>query len=911
MKKTLTQISRFCRPVVGETFRNQIKSWAFAFLAVAACLSGTSARAQWVVNYDFNWTNNVTYASTGVLGTGSYWNGFSVPATFAYPAITYTNSAGISDDGVTNRGVVLTISTYTSYGSSGVNSLLDDWFTAYSWDPARPFSLTNLPAGLYNLACYAVDGTYANRLTTFTINGASQTCTNTAGVADTSFVQNNNYVLFSGLLVTNSGISGTFTSPLTNSEGDFNGLQLQYLGSNVAPIIVSAPASRTAVQGSAATFSVTAVGYPLPLSYHWQFSPDNVTFTNLINGANVSGATSNILTLPHVAINQAGYYQVVVTNTAGSVTSASVQLTVNTLAAPWTVNFDFDNYAGGFVGTFSGVGVEGSGTYWNSIDGGGSYNAGTSYSLGGLLDDGSTDSGVTATVSAGGAYSSNPVNNALLDDYAFTKSGAYAFSFANLPDGVYDVVLYGIPGGNAAHPTGTTFTLNGLSLSDSNTGSDDTGFIQGDNYVRYPGILVQGGTLSGIFAPAPGKTEGDFNGAQLRYLGGTNLVVAPIVLVAPVSQTNYQNFASTFTVTASGNPLSYQWQFSTNGTTYVNLANTNNISGANTSTLTITNTALNQAGYYRVNVSNSGGATNSVATLTVQPLATPWVVNFDYNASGSNPPTQWMGTFGNLTGTNQLWFPYLSSTNATYWNAVFGPSNLNQHVVTTSSSAYGNYLGGYPDDPALAPLGPFGIVCNVTGFGTSVSNRPTGYGKLLDDYCFGGIYSGTTYGGSFEITNLPAGYYNLVLFGVDGGNANYSTTFTIGATNQTCVNGTNADSYLGLNDNYVVFNNLAVSASGKISGTFLPSAATNSPPEGAFCGAQLQYVGPTLAVGPVYINAQTVSGGKIVLQWSSGALQTNANLSNPLGWGTVTGATSPYTNSTPNLPKLFYRVLVQ
>jgi hypothetical protein len=70
------------------------------------------------------------------------------------------------------------------------------------------------------------------------------------------------------------------------------------------------------IQGQNASFSVVASG-TAPLSYQWSF-----------NGEALSGATGPALTLSNVQTNIAGNYSVMVTNIAGSITSAAATLTV-------------------------------------------------------------------------------------------------------------------------------------------------------------------------------------------------------------------------------------------------------------------------------------------------------------------------------------------------------------------------------------------------------------------------------------------------------------------------------------------------------------------------------------------------------------------------------------------------------
>lgn len=89
--------------------------------------------------------------------------------------------------------------------------------------------------------------------------------------------------------------------------------------SSATPTITAQPANRTVTAGQAATFSVTATGNPVP-TYQW-----------LKNGSNISGATSSTYTTPPTAAGDNGStFRVVVSNSAGSVTSNSATLTVNT-----------------------------------------------------------------------------------------------------------------------------------------------------------------------------------------------------------------------------------------------------------------------------------------------------------------------------------------------------------------------------------------------------------------------------------------------------------------------------------------------------------------------------------------------------------------------------------------------------
>ncbi len=86
------------------------------------------------------------------------------------------------------------------------------------------------------------------------------------------------------------------------------------------PQIDSPPLSQTVVAGADVSFTVQANG-TAPLSYQWRK-----------DGENIPGANASTLSLEDVTIIAAGDYDVVVSNAAGSVTSAVATLTVNKLS---------------------------------------------------------------------------------------------------------------------------------------------------------------------------------------------------------------------------------------------------------------------------------------------------------------------------------------------------------------------------------------------------------------------------------------------------------------------------------------------------------------------------------------------------------------------------------------------------
>jgi hypothetical protein len=82
------------------------------------------------------------------------------------------------------------------------------------------------------------------------------------------------------------------------------------------PTVVTQPANVTAIVGRSATLSV-AVGGTAPFFYQWRF-----------NNENIYGANSAVLSIPVLQADQAGTYNVVIFNSAGSVQSADAQISV-------------------------------------------------------------------------------------------------------------------------------------------------------------------------------------------------------------------------------------------------------------------------------------------------------------------------------------------------------------------------------------------------------------------------------------------------------------------------------------------------------------------------------------------------------------------------------------------------------
>jgi uncharacterized repeat protein (TIGR03803 family) len=133
--------------------------------------------------------------------------------------------------------------------------------------------------------------------------------------------------------LTNGGnISGATNSTLTITDiSDSDAASYSVLLSNATgtvlssnatltvidpPIIAAQPPNLLVLAGSNATFGVSLTS-SAPAFYQWQF-----------NSSNLLSATNVTYTIPSAVTNEAGYYSVVVSNQAGSVTSSVAALTV-------------------------------------------------------------------------------------------------------------------------------------------------------------------------------------------------------------------------------------------------------------------------------------------------------------------------------------------------------------------------------------------------------------------------------------------------------------------------------------------------------------------------------------------------------------------------------------------------------
>ncbi|MSU66241.1 MAG: hypothetical protein EXS38_09115 [Opitutus sp.] len=109
--------------------------------------------------------------------------------------------------------------------------------------------------------------------------------------------------------------AGRYTVIATNAVGTVSASA--NLVVQTAPTITIAPTDQSSLVGATATLNAAGTGFPSP-AFQWRK-----------NGLSIPGATNPVLTLAHLTAADAGRYDVVVSNAAGTTTSRSATVTVS------------------------------------------------------------------------------------------------------------------------------------------------------------------------------------------------------------------------------------------------------------------------------------------------------------------------------------------------------------------------------------------------------------------------------------------------------------------------------------------------------------------------------------------------------------------------------------------------------
>lgn len=256
--------------------------------------------------------NNLTNPMT-IDGLTFTLNNARLPGTYPYgPA--YTPDFGATSDG-TNLALI---------------SANDDWLPSGTDDS---LSLPTQAGRDYMLQLLFHDNAYSSafkRQFNVLSGPANTTLTNWVSNLDLAYAgayltQPTDVVL----TVTVPGDGNNFVVQLQHGAADnplLSAMTWQEISPGVGvPIVLTAPVGTNVFQGRTALLSAVAVdANGAPMTYQWYSGThgnDPSTFTP-VTGANVSGATTNTLTITNIALGQSDDYAFVASNVGGSVTSS-------------------------------------------------------------------------------------------------------------------------------------------------------------------------------------------------------------------------------------------------------------------------------------------------------------------------------------------------------------------------------------------------------------------------------------------------------------------------------------------------------------------------------------------------------------------------------------------------------------
>ncbi len=412
------------------------------------------------------------------------------------------------------------------------------------------------------------------------------------------------------------------------------------------PVITGQPQNQTNNASTTATFAVTNTG-TAPFSYQWYKM--TVTATNaLTNGGNISGSTSNVLTVASVLAADEGSYAVTISNPAGTVESSNALLVVQDpaiLVQPVGVT----NMEGGTV-TFS---VSAAGTpalsYQWYQDGAPLYgDTNGSLALTNITD---SDAG-SYTVVVSNSISSVTSAPALLVTVApLITSQPVSLTVPQGQSAVFSVDV------NGATPFSYQWLLNGTNMANAT-----------NRFIFLSNVSTNNGGSYQVVVVNP-------SGTQTSKVATLTVAVPPAITVQPVNVTAVAGQTVNFGVAATGGVLCYQWHLSDT-----------NLPSATNSTLTLNSVTTNSAGTYSVTVTNiAGTAISSNVTLSVYSSAVPILTVVSYTNQHFTVT---------LTGVPTLSYSIQASPNMVAWVPLV--TNASPFTFTdTNVSSYKFYRGSY------------------------------------------------------------------------------------------------------------------------------------------------------------------------------------------------------------------------
>ena len=518
-------------------------------------------------------------------------------------------------------------------------------------------------------------------------------------------------------------------------------------GSPQIPTLLSQPSDQSVIEGSGATFTVSANG-AAPLAYQWASSPDGTTFTPIAGASGTSYSTGAAA----LALNGMRY-RVTVSNAVGSVTSSAVHLTVTQLVVAPAITVQPADQAVTAPATAS-FNVTATGTapsyeWQSSSDAGVTFNP-----VAGAADAPSLALTNTTTAQSGQRYRvrvSNSAGNVTSSAAQLTVSPTpMAPMFTTQPAAQTIVagqaVDFTVAAAGTPAPT-IQWRFNGTNLvNGAPVGGACSAFVSGATGTTLSLMAVPISCDTAVFTAIASNGIAPDATSTSALLTVNPTPVAPSITSQPLDFSVVAPGTATFTAAASGVPTpTAQWQQSTDGgVTWAN------INGATSSTYTIpATTVADDAKRFRAVFTNASGSTTSnPATLTVNPapvapmvtfqpadasVQAPNAAEFTAIASGTPAPSiQWQqSTDGGVTwstppgaGGNPFQTgPTTAGDNGKRFRAVFtnvagtATSNAATLTVTAPTTVGIGPAGGTVTGPngaqAIIPAGALSTVVDI------------------------------------------------------------------------------------------------------------------------------------------------------------------------------------------------------
>ncbi|MDB6057944.1 MAG: large protein, partial [Verrucomicrobiales bacterium] len=629
------------------------------YIGIENYLSGTEIKAQnFSVSYcQGQYQSSVTsYTACGVakprLILGEH-----------FACNTYTNS-----DGTTN-----------SWGRSGVS--YDDWekamiarnkaalnvgfsgFATYAWakngmfvsDPELihfediyrtnylPATLSTTPVALVAAPISSTNALGSTATFSVTVSGTTpinfQWQHNSVNLADGGNVGG---ALSSSLVVSalQASDGGTYTVLVGNATGSFQSSAT--LTMLLPPSVTSQPSDNAVLAGGTATFSVVVSG-TAPFTYQWRKAG-----VPIANGGNISGALSPTLTISNVQNSDLASYSVSITNNYGNTTSSnallSIQTPINITTQPVSQT---RNYGTNVV--FSTAVTGGAPVYqWQKNS---TPLTDSAHVAGSTTANLTVSSLTTADQASYNVIVSNQVSSATSSSATLTILDPAIISQPQSTNVTYGKTIV-LQVGAAGSPT-----LN-YQWQKNSTNLANAGSVSG---ATTPSLTINQTTNidSGTYTVRISNAVSNLTSSPAIV---SVFQAPPTINTQPTSRTSNAGTIATFTVSATGPSLAYQWYKGA-----VALNNANNISGATTSALSLGSVLLADEGTYSVVITNPvGSVTSSNATLSVV-FPMPYYEPFVY-FSGA--------VLGGQTNANFLLWTEVG-TNASGSSVTVQPGNLN------------------------------------------------------------------------------------------------------------------------------------------------------------------------------------------------------------------------------------------